>query len=77
MKILRGLIEMQDTPQHYSLLTVCMTSMCDATLCILSFMFAFSNQDNLMLFIVPAFLLCLLFTSLQPRLMIVIFQQAN
>lgn len=68
---------MQDRPQNYSLLTICMTSMLDAILCILSFMFAFSNQDNLMLFIVPAFLLCLLFTSLQPRFMIVIYQQAN
>lgn len=32
------------------------------------------TKESLMLFIIPAFLLCLLFTNLQPRLMIFIFQ---
>lgn len=49
--------------------------MWDATLCIIAFLYAFSDQESLMLFIVPAFLLCLLFTNIQPRLMISIFQQ--
>lgn len=51
--------------------------MWDAALCIIAFIYAFSDQESLMLFIMPAFLLCLLFTNLQPRLMILIYQQST
>ena len=48
--------------------------MWDAVLCIVAFTQAFLNEDNLILFIMPAFILCLLFTNLELRLMLLIFQ---
>lgn len=75
MRILKDLYELRDNPSHYSLITVCITCMWDATLCFLSFIYAFSDQEGLMLYIMPAFLFCLLFTNLQPRFMIFIYQQ--
>lgn len=44
MKILRDLYELRDNPRNYSLVTICMTCMWDATLCIVAFMYAFSDQ---------------------------------
>lgn len=77
MTILKSVYELQDNPRRYSLVTICLTCMWDAALCIISFIYAFSDQESLMLFIMPAFLLCLLFTNLQPRLMILIYQQST
>ncbi len=77
MGILKNVYELHDNPRNYSLLTVCMTCMWDAALCIIAFVYAFSDQESLMLFIMPAFLLCLLFTNLQPRLMILIYQHST
>ena len=48
--------------------------MWDTTLCIISFIEAFGDESNLILFILPAFVLCLLFTNLELRLMLMIFQ---
>lgn len=77
IQIIRNVYELRDNPRGYSLLTIGCTCMWDATLCILSFMYAFNDQESLMLFIVQAFLFCLLFTNLQPRFMIFIFQHNN
>lgn len=77
MSILKNVYELHDNPRHYSLVTICLTCMWDAALCIIAFVYAFSDQESLMLFIMPAFLLCLLFTNLQPRLMILIYQQST
>jgi hypothetical protein len=77
MGILKNVYELHDNPRHYSLVTICLTCMWDAALCVIAFVYAFSDQESLMLFIMPAFLLCLLFTNLQPRLMILIYQQST
>ena len=50
------------------------TTMWDAVLCIVAFVCAFDNEENLIMFIMPAFLLCLLFTNLELRLMLMIYQ---
>lgn len=49
--------------------------MWDTVLCLVAFIYAFKDQESLMLFIIQAFFLCLLWTNLQPRLMISIYQQ--
>jgi len=51
-----------------------MAMMWDAALCLTSFVEAFQNEGNIILFIVPAFLLCLLFTNLELRIMASVFQ---
>ena len=56
------------------MLTVFASTMWDAVLCIIAFVQAFQNEENLILFIMPAFILCLLFTNLELRLMLMIFQ---
>jgi hypothetical protein len=76
MTILKNLYDLHDNSRNYSLITICLTCMWDATLCIIAFIYAFSDQESLMLFIMPAFLFCLLFTNLQPRFMILIYQQS-
>lgn len=48
--------------------------MWDAALCLAAFIEAFKNEENIVLFIVPAFILCLLFTNLELRIMISVFQ---
>ena len=48
--------------------------MWDTALCLLCFILAFNNQMSLMFYIVPAFIYCLLFTNLQPRLLLSIYQ---
>ena len=77
MSILKSLYELHDNARRYSFITICATCMWDSALCIIAFIYAFSDQESLMLFIMPAFLLCLLFTNLQPRLMILIYQQST
>ena len=49
-------------------------TMWDAVLSIIGFMCAFDNEENLIMFIMPAFILCLLFTNLELRLMLMIYQ---
>ena len=49
--------------------------MWDTVLCILAFKMAFNDQESLVLFILPSFMLCLLFTNIEPRLMLAIFER--
>jgi Trk-type K+ transport system membrane component len=44
MKILRDLYDLHDNPRNYSLVTICLTCMWDAALCIVAFIYAFSDQ---------------------------------
>ena len=74
MEILKKIIEGDESPSRYSFFTIMITTMWDAVLCIVSFVFAFDNEENLIMYIMPAFLLCLLFTNLELKLMLMIYQ---
>ena len=74
MDMLKALFDGRDSPHNYSMLTIFASTMWDAVLCIIAFVQAFQNEENLILFIMPAFILCLLFTNLELRLMLMIFQ---
>jgi hypothetical protein len=62
MTILKGLYDARDSPRNYSLITICLTSMWDAVLCLVSFTYAFKDQVYLFLDRkVSCYLSCLLF----------------
>jgi hypothetical protein len=44
MRILKSLYDGTENPKHYSLLTVCVTSMWDTVLCLIAFVYAFEDQ---------------------------------
>ena len=48
--------------------------MWDTALCVYSFFQAFENEANLIMLILPTFVLCLLFTNLELRMILLIFQ---
>jgi hypothetical protein len=58
---------------YYSLVTMTVATMWDTVLCMVAFQVAFNDQESLVLFILPAFILCLLFTNIEPRLMFMIY----
>lgn len=74
MEILRAIVERRDAAGNYSIITVLMAAMWDAVICFIAFIEAFRNEESLILFIIPAFLLCLLFTNLEIRILFLIFQ---
>jgi hypothetical protein len=74
MEMLRSVIEGRENPSTFSFSTMLFATMWDSVICIVAFVCAFDNEENLILFIMPAFLLCLLFTNLELRLMLLIYQ---
>jgi hypothetical protein len=75
LDLLRKFYEGTANPLHYSLTTVTVATMWDTVLCMVAFKMAFTDQESLVLFIMPAFMLCLLFTNIEPRLMFIIFER--
>lgn len=80
MSILQSIIEGEEDANNFSFLTILLSLLWDSVLCIIAFSKAFSSEDssvtyaliqeNLILFIVPAFIFCLLFANLDLRLML-------
>ena len=84
LKILRLVIEGSESAERYSLVSVLVATLWDSILCLVCFIQAFANevsdfliQENLILFILPSFMLCILFTNLELRWMLSIFQSNN
>lgn len=74
MELLQNIIEDGSSASVYSLVTIIIATMWDSIMCIIAFVCAFENEENLILFIMPAFLLCLLFTNLEIRFMYLIYE---
>lgn len=81
IQMIKAVLEGSEDPSNYSVLTMLMATSWDAVVCVIAFVSAFKNevncylfQENLVLLIIPAFMLCLLFTSLEIRLLLMIFQ---
>lgn len=49
MNILKTLYDARDNASNYSLITICVTSMWDAVLCLVAFIYAFKDQVRLLL----------------------------
>lgn len=77
MDMLRRIFDGREGSGNYSMLTILMATMWDAALCITTFIEAFQSDESLILYILPAFILCLLFTNLELRLMLMIFQSRH
>jgi hypothetical protein len=75
LHLLKNMLEGRDNPLHHSLITMTIATMWDTVLCLLSFKVAFADQESLVMFVLPAFMLCLLFTNLEPRLMLIIYER--
>lgn len=75
--MLRAIFEGRESAGSYSLITVLVATMWDAVICVVAFIEAFRNEESLILFIMPAFLLCLLFTNLELRILLLIFQSMS
>jgi hypothetical protein len=50
MSILKSLYDARDNSSNYSLITVCVTSMWDAVLCLVAFIYAFKDQVRVLLY---------------------------
>ena len=74
MSILKSIFDGHESANNYSILTVLIATMWDTALCVYSFFQAFENEANLIMFILPTFVLCLLFTNLELRMILLIFQ---
>jgi hypothetical protein len=74
MEMLKAILENRESAGNYSVITVLMAAMWDAVICVVAFIEAFRNEESLILFIMPAFLLCLLFSNLELRILLMIFQ---
>lgn len=75
LDLLKKFYEGNTNPLHYSLFTITVATMWDAVMSMVAFKMAFTDQESLVLFIMPAFMLCLLFTNIEPRLMFMIFER--
>jgi len=75
LDLLKKFYEGTANPLNYSLASVTVSTMWDTVLCMVAFKMAFTDQESLVLFIMPAFMLCLLFTNIEPRLMFIIFER--
>ncbi len=74
MEMLKSIFQGRESASNYSIITVLVATMWDAVICVVAFIEAFRNEESLILFIMPAFLLCLLFTNLELRILLMIFQ---
>lgn len=74
MEMLRAIFEGRESAESYSIVTILGATMWDAVVCVVAFVEAFGNEESLILFIMPAFLLCLLFTNLELRVLLMVFQ---
>ena len=74
MSILKSIFDGHESANNYSILTILIATMWDTALCVYSFFQAFENEGNLIMLIIPTFVLCLLFTNLELRMILLVFQ---
>lgn len=83
VKILKGFFEGTITANSFSYWTALIALLWDSAFCVLTFIIAvnttsnvkvYLTQESLILLMVPAFIFCILFSNVEPRLLIEIYR---